>query len=96
MPQPRFVASLVVALIAAASLVAIPLPAAAQPAHDFVPVTDAMLQDPDPADWPMWRRTLDGWGYSPLDQVTRENVGEIRLAWSRALMAGTQEVTPLA
>ena len=35
-------------------------------------------------------------GYSPLVQVTRENVAEIRLAWSRALMAGTQEVTPLA
>ena len=44
----------------------------------------------------MWRRTLDGWGYSPLDEVTRENVGDLRLAWSRALMAGTQEVTPLA
>ena len=27
--------------------------------EDFVPVTDAMLQDPDPADWLMWRRTLD-------------------------------------
>ncbi|MCE2516205.1 MAG: hypothetical protein J4F37_14610, partial [Acidobacteria bacterium] len=33
------------------------------PAGDFVPVTDAMLQDPAPEDWPMWRRTLDGWGY---------------------------------
>ncbi|MDE2905838.1 MAG: hypothetical protein OXQ28_07105, partial [Acidobacteriota bacterium] len=72
----RFVA---VAAVAAASLVTVPAPAAAQSADDFVPVTDAMLQDPDPADWPMWRRTLDGWGYSPLDQVTRENVGEIRL-----------------
>ena len=97
MLQPRFVAPFaVLAVIAAVVLAAVPLPAAAQPAGDFVPVTDAMLQDPDPADWPMWRRTLDGWGYSPLDEVTRENVGEIRLAWSRALMAGTQEVTPLA
>ncbi len=34
---------------------------------DFVPVTDAMLQDPAPEDWLMWRRTLDSWGYSPLD-----------------------------
>src|SRR5690606_14605705 len=38
------------------------------------PVTDEMLRDPDPADWLMWRRTLDGWGYSPLDQIDRENV----------------------
>ena len=97
MPQPRFIAPfIVIAILAAVSPAALPTPAAAQSTDDFVPVTDAMLQDPDPADWPMWRRTLDGWGYSPLDQVTRENVGELRLAWSRALMAGTQEVTPLA
>ena len=46
--------------------------ARAQAPADFVPVTDAMLRDPAPADWPMWRRTLDGWGYSPLDEITRE------------------------
>ena len=65
-------------------------------ADDFVPVTDAMLEQPAPADWLMWRRTLDGWGYSPLDQITRDNVGELRMVWSRALRAGTQEGTPLA
>ncbi|SVE12892.1 uncharacterized protein METZ01_LOCUS465746, partial [marine metagenome] len=27
--------------------------------EDFVRVTDQMLQDPAPEDWPMWRRTLD-------------------------------------
>ena len=41
----------------------------------FQPVTDAMLQDPAPEDWPMWRRTLDGWGYSPLDQIDRGTSG---------------------
>jgi glucose dehydrogenase len=46
----------------------------AQSAADFVPVTDAMLQNPDAADWLNWRRTLDGWGYSPLDQINTENV----------------------
>ena len=55
-------------------------PAFAQPA--FVPVTDAMLQDPDPADWPMWRRTLDTFGFSPLDQIDRKNVARLGLAWS--------------
>ncbi len=33
---------------------------------------------------------------SPLDQVNRDNVGELQMAWSRALPPGTQEVTPLA
>ncbi len=59
------------------------------------PVTDAMLQDPNPDDWLMWRRTLDSWGYSPLDQIDRENVGTIRMEWSRALGPGLQQGTPL-
>jgi len=95
MPQPRFSVPALLAA-AAASFALHAVPAQAQPAGDFVPVTDEILQDPDPADWPMWRRTLDGWGYSPLDQVNRENVGELQMAWSRALPQGTQEVTPLA
>ncbi len=75
-----------------------PLAAAGQPDEDagFVPVTDAMLQDPAPGDWLMWRRTLDGWGYSPLDQIDRENVGDLRMVWSRALTEGRQQGTPLA
>ena len=44
---------------------------AQQSKRPFPPVTDAMLQKPDPGDWLMWRRTLDGWGYSPLDQINR-------------------------
>ena len=67
----------------------------AQPSDDFVPVTDAMLQDPAPDDWLMWRRTLDGWGYSPLDEVNRDNVGELRMVWSRGLTEGRQQGTPL-
>ena len=30
----------------------------------------------------MWRRTLDAWGYSPLDKINRSNVGGLKLAWS--------------
>ena len=44
----------------------------------------------------MWRRTLDGWGYSPLNQVTRDNVGDLRMVWTRALNRGSQQGTPLA
>ena len=70
--------------------------ARAQPASAFVPVTDAVLQNPDPDDWLMWRRTLDSWGYSPLDQIDRGNVGGIRMVWTRALGAGSlQQGTPL-
>ena len=90
----RFVSSSLVALALLAPA-AFPPAAAAQDAADFVPVTDAMLQDPDPADWLMWRRTLDTWGYSPLDQIDRGNVGDLRMVWTRALGPGLQQGTPL-
>ena len=72
-----------------------PLVGSAQSPDDFVPVTDAMLQNPNPAHWLMWRRTLDSWGYSPLDQISRDNVDELRLVWSRGLTEGRQQGTPL-
>ena len=61
----------------------------------FIPVTDEMLRDPDPADWLMYRRTYDGWGYSPLAQVDRDNVHELRLAWVWAMEDGTNQPTPM-
>ena len=64
-------------------------------ARRFVPVTDAMLQKPDNADWLMWRRTLDGWGYSPLTQINRNNVAQLRMVWARGLGPGNQEGTPI-
>ena len=54
-----------------------------------------MLWKPDPANWLSWRRTLDGWGYSPLDQIDRNNVSRIKMMWTRGLGTGTVEATPL-
>jgi alcohol dehydrogenase (cytochrome c) len=62
---------------------------------DYKPVTDAMLLTPDPSDWPNWRRTLDGWGYSPLKQITTQNVHQLQLAWSWTLAPGLSQPTPL-
>ncbi len=73
-----------------------PLYAQSSGGQAFVPVTDAMLQNPAPGDWLMWRRTLNGWGYSPLDQINRDNVDKLRLVWTRALSSGSQTGTPLA
>src|SRR5215510_5407241 len=68
---------------------------AQQSASGFVPVSDEMLQNPAPADWLMWRRTLNGWGYSPLDQINRTNVRNLRMVWTRGMGPGVQEATPL-
>jgi alcohol dehydrogenase (cytochrome c) len=69
--------------------------AAGQGTAAFEPVTDAMIQQPDPKDWLSWRRTLDGWGYSPLAEIDRGNVDQLRLVWARPLPDGHQEGTPL-
>ncbi|SLN63841.1 Quinohemoprotein alcohol dehydrogenase ADH IIB precursor [Aquimixticola soesokkakensis] len=59
------------------------------------PVTQETLLDPAPQDWLQWRRTFDGWAHSPLDQITKENVGSLTLAWGWAMLPGSQEVVPI-
>ena len=54
----------------------------------FQPLTQDMLNNPDPNDWLMWRGNYENWGYSPLDQINAENVTELRLAWSFAMAPG--------
>ena len=63
--------------------------------HDLTPVTDALLEEPPPGDWLSWRRTRDSHGYSPLAQVTRDNVDELRLAWVLSIREGNHQTTPL-
>ena len=63
---------------------------------DFRPVTEAMLRSPAAGDWLNWRRTDNAWGYSPLDQINRQNVQQLQLAWSWAMdETGANEATPL-
>ncbi len=63
--------------------------------RDFSPVTLQMLRQPPAADWLSWRRTLDGQGYSPLDQVNKENIHELKLAWVLTMRDGSNQTTPL-
>jgi len=62
---------------------------------DFRPVSETMLRNPAPGDWLNWRRTDNAWGYSPLDQIKKENVQRLQLAWSWSMEEGAQEATPL-
>lgn len=54
----------------------------------YRPVTDAMLRDPDRADWLMIRGNYQAWNYSRLDQINRDNVDELRLAWIWSMSEG--------
>ena len=62
-------------------------PAGAQDRR-FQPLTQDMLNNPDPNDWLMWRGNYENWGYSPLDQINTENVADLRLVWSYAVASG--------
>ena len=61
----------------------------------FVPVTDDVLRAPKAADWPEWRRDRGATGYSPLDQINRGNIKQLRLAWAWSMEPGSLEAEPL-
>src|SRR5258708_12961331 len=35
----------------------------------------------DPNNWPQYNRTANAWRYSPLDQINKDNVGKLSVAW---------------
>lgn len=62
---------------------------------DLTPVTDAMLLNPPDDDWLIWRRTHENLGHSPLDQINKDNVDDLRVAWTWSLPPGANMMTPL-
>jgi alcohol dehydrogenase (cytochrome c) len=70
-------------------------PHVVNPLDTYTPITDAMLQNPPAGEWPSWRRGSDGQGFSPLKQINKSNVAELRAAWSWALPNGPNESTPI-
>src|SRR5262245_57951276 len=82
-------------LIAFAVTAAVAQQTPANPANNLTPVTDQMLRNPPDGDWLMWRRTYNGWGYSPLEQINKGNVKNMQLAWTWSLTPGATETTPI-
>jgi quinohemoprotein ethanol dehydrogenase len=56
-------------------------------------VEDAMLANPD--DWPSWGRTGHETHYSPLEEVSLNNVKDLKLAWHYDLESGYTASVPL-
>jgi alcohol dehydrogenase (cytochrome c) len=73
----------------------IPAPSKPNPLEKLTPVTDAELQNPPAGEWLTWRRTYDDQGFSPLKQINRSNVAQLRSAWTWSLYPGANEATPL-
>ena len=66
--------------------------------ENFEPLTDAVLRDPDPADWPMIRRDYGASNYSPLSQINRGNIDSLELAWVYSMTDrdGRDQPAPMA
>ncbi len=71
--------------------------AATSPAQvqNFKPVTRAMLENPGPDDWLMFSRTYDAQRFSPLKQISKQNVSQLRMAWVRGMGPGQTETIPI-
>jgi len=58
-------------------------------ASEYSTVTEERLRNPEPENWLSWRGNDAGWGYSPLEQITSDNVKDLVPVWSYA--TGLQE-----
>ena len=50
--------------------------------ENYTSVTDDRLINPEEHNWLSYRGTLDGWGYSKLDQINDTNIDELQPVWS--------------
>ena len=63
---------------------------------NYVDVTDDMLRNPVDGEWLMYRRNYQGWSFSPLKQITPENVKTLTLKWAWNMNeGGASQVTPI-
>jgi alcohol dehydrogenase (cytochrome c) len=61
----------------------------------FAPVTQEMLLKPSPDDWLQYSRTYDAQRFSPLKQINRQNVGQLKEVFKKELGNGPHESIPI-
>src|SRR5690554_1138708 len=62
---------------------------------DYIPLSSEQMNNPSPDDWLMWRGNPQGWSYSPLGEIDRDNVGQLRLEWVWNMHEGDSQPAPL-
>src|SRR6188474_2881432 len=77
-----------------------PPPAPPQPVprilQSYKTVTAERLKKPEDTDWLMIRRTYNGWGHSPLKQITTGNVNKLQPVWTMSTgMPSGHEAPPI-
>ena len=56
--------------------------ARADEVKNYAPVTQQRLENPEPGNWMLYRRTYDGHGFSPLKQINTSNVKDLVPVWT--------------
>lgn len=63
---------------------------------NYTPVTQEMLANPPKGDWLSWRGDYTLQGFSQLDQINKDTVGDLELVWGWPMAeGGIQETVPL-
>ena len=69
---------------------------AAAELDDWESITEERLLNPEPGDWLSYRRTYDVTGFSPLRQINRRNIADLRPVWSYSMRDNSRWVaTPI-
>ncbi len=64
--------------------------------REWEPITQERLMNPEDGDWMSYRRTPDVFGFSPLDEINRTNVQNLRPVWSYSMRDNSRWVpTPI-
>ena len=59
-------------------------------------ITQERLMNPEDGDWLSYRRTPDVFGFSPLDEINRSNVQNLRPVWAYSMRDNSRWVpTPI-
>lgn len=62
----------------------------------YTPVTQDMLETPEPENWLSYNHNYKAWNYSALDQINAGNVSKLELVWSFATGSGeAHEAAPI-
>ena len=75
-----------------------PIYSTAQPVlvSDYTEVTDERLLNPEAHNWLSYRGTLDGWGFSRLNEIDDSNVQQLEPVWSFSTgVLGGHEAPPI-
>ena len=83
-------------LLASAAVLAMTSIASAQATRKYTPITTEKLNAPAGQEWLSWRGSYNNHGFSTLNQINKDNVKDLELAWAYPMPdVGQQETAPL-